>query len=91
MFGEALIIFACVNNSGCSEASDQYFREHPEIRKNIDREARYIKNYIGPKLVDTVGPVLFVGVGGTGVVHLHRNVSLQMSKQGGSLILSWSY
>jgi hypothetical protein len=88
---EALVIFACVSSNGCSETSTEYFRRKPDVKEYIDQKGQRIRQYIGPTLVDTVGPMLFVVGGGTGTVHLHDHFNLQMNKQSATLVFSWSY
>lgn len=91
MLSEALVIFACVNSTGCSETSSLYFSQNPEIKKAIDLKANQAKKYIGPKLVDTVGPLMYYISGGTGNINLHKHFNLQISKERGILVFNWSF
>jgi hypothetical protein len=90
MIAEALVIFACVNSTGCTETSNQYFYEHPTLKHNLDNDAKELREYIGPQFVDTVGPVLFVFAGGTGTVHLHDHLDLRVKKDSAILSFSWT-
>lgn len=89
MLSEVLVIFACVNSTGCNETSDLYFFQNPEIKKQIDKEGRIIRNYVGPGLVDTIGPALFVVGGGTGVVHIRKQLDLQIRRDSAMLTFNW--
>ena len=80
MLPEALVIFACLNSTGCSETSAHYFNTHPEARKVIKNGEEKIKYYVGPTLITTVGPFIYAAAGGTGTVRLNRYFSLQISK-----------
>lgn len=80
---EALVIFACMNGTGCTETSNQYFVVHPEVKQYIDREGQDLRKLFGPNLVDTAGPMLFVIAGGTGTIKLTKYFSLQANKQSG--------
>jgi hypothetical protein len=91
MLPEALVLFACFNSTGCTETSNEYFRRNPDIKHKIDKTAENVRQYVGPSIVDTVGPFLFVAAGGTGVIHLHEHFNLQMKKDSATLIFSWSY
>lgn len=82
---EALVIFACVNSTGCSETSSQYYATHPEFRSFVEYEEKRIRNYVGPQVLDTVGPVLFVVAGGTGTIRLNQYFGLQFSRSNGTL------
>lgn len=88
---EALVIFACIHGTGCSETSNQYFSVHPEVKEIVDHEGRVIREYIGPAVVDTVGPMLFVVVGGTGTIRLNKYFSLQINKETGTLSFRKDY
>jgi len=80
---EALVIFACINNTGCTETSNQYFIYRPDVKRYIDHTGETARQFIGPKIVDTVGPALFVVAGGRGTIKLSQYWSLQFSKQDG--------
>lgn len=88
MIAEALVIFACVNSSGCQETSSLYFSQHPDVREMIEKKAMKAKDLIGPKFVDTVGPFLFVAAGGTGVVKFDKYFSMSLKKDSGTLLFT---
>lgn len=83
MLPEALVIFACINNAGCTETSNQYFVYRPDVKQYIDHTGERARQFIGPKIVDTFGPMLFVVAGGRGTIRLSQYWSLQFSKQDG--------
>ncbi len=85
MLPEALVIFACVKNTGCSETSSLYFSQNPEVKREIDLKAEHLRNYVGPSVVDTIGPMLFVVAGGTGTVKINKYFSFQFNKESGIL------
>ena len=80
MLPEMLVMFACANNTGCTETSDQYFALHPESKQILLDEAYQIRKMVGPKVVDTVGPFLVFATGGHGTVNLGHHLSLQFSQ-----------
>lgn len=86
MLAEALVIFACVNNSGCSDTSNLYFGQNPQIKSIIDMDAKEIRQFIGPKIVDVFGPFLFLAAGGNGVIKFNENFSLNANKSGGVVV-----
>jgi hypothetical protein len=89
MVAEGLVIFACLSSNGCSRTSSLYFTEHPEVKKYFDREGTYVEHYLGPYIIDTVGPALFVVGGGTGTIKLNKYFSVQINKQSGILTFRW--
>lgn len=89
MLSEALVIFACVNSTGCPETSSLYFSQNPELKKSLDQKAESIRQYVGPNFVDVVGPALFVVAGGTGTIKINKYFSLQLKKDSGILTFRW--
>ncbi len=87
MLPEALVIFACVNNTGCTESTGIYFSQHPEVKKTIEDKAENARQIIGPRIIDSVGPFIYVVAGGTGTIHIDKYFSLQIRKD--SSILSY--
>lgn len=78
MLPEALVIFACLNSTGCSETSSHYFNTHPDMKEMVKKHERKVEEYVGPYVIATVGPVLHIASGGTGTVRLNRQFSLQV-------------
>jgi len=91
VLSEALVIFACINSTGCSETSSHYYNTHPEIKEIVQKHEKLAEKYIGPVVIQTVGPVLCVASGGTGTIRLSRNWSLQLGRDRGTLAyrLEW--
>lgn len=88
MLPEALVIFACLNSTGCQQTSTHYYNTHPEIRKMVEMNEKKFEEFIGPTVIQTVGPVLYAVVGGTGTVRLNKTFSLQLNRQQGTLVFS---
>lgn len=91
MLPEALVIFACVNSTGCSQTADLYFSQHQELKHEIEEDAKAAREYVGPKIVDTVGPMLVFVAGGTGTIHLHNHLDLRIQKDNSVLSFSWIF
>jgi hypothetical protein len=93
MLSEALVIFACAGNlstqqgvSGCSNASSLYFQQNPEFKLMLDRDAQQIRYFVGPQVVDAVGPFLFAVAGGSGTIKIDKNFSFNGNIHGGTLV-----
>lgn len=78
-----LVILACTTGKGCPQTSSLYFSQNPQIKKDFDKDAANIREYVGPSIVDTVGPALFVVAGGTGTVKINKYFSLQFKRDTG--------
>lgn len=78
---EALVIFACMNSTGCAETSSQYYVVHPEVKRYIQHKENAAKNYVGPGVIETIGPFVYVAMGGTGNLRISKNFSFQLKRE----------
>ncbi len=85
MLPELLVIFACVNSTGCSETSSAYYNIHPEIQQMVEETGEHIRiraeKYVGPIVIQTVGPMIYAAAGGTGTIRFSKNISVQGNKK----------
>lgn len=81
MLAEALVILSCSTSKGCSETSTYYYATHPELREIVEVNEKKIEKFIGPTIIQTIGPFLYVAVGGTSTVRLNKYFNLQFSNQ----------
>lgn len=88
---EILVIFACLKSVGCSETSKHYYSTHPEIQEVARNSERIAKKYVGPMVIETVGPVIMVVAGGTGTIRLNKYFSLQGNKNNATLSFNLEY
>lgn len=86
MLAEALVIFACVNSSGCTETSTQYFNTHPEIKEVIMHHEKKVEKILGPTFIQAFGPMIFAAAGGTGAIRLSKHFNLQISPKQSTLV-----
>ena len=91
MIAEGLVIYACLNHAGCTETSNLYYSQHPELRQMVEYNEKRIKRYVGPIVIETFGPVLFVAAGGQGTIKINRYFSLQFSRENGMLSFRKDY
>lgn len=88
MLPEALVLFACLNSTGCSETSTHYYNTHPEVREMIQKNEQKIERFIGPTLIQTLGPVLYIAAGKSGTMRINKYLSLQLSSQTSTLVFN---
>lgn len=88
MLPEALVIFACLNSTGCQETSTHYYNTHPEFREIVERNEKKVEKFVGPKIIAIFGPMIYVAAGGTGTVRLDKYLSLQLNHQQGTLVFN---
>lgn len=88
MLGEALVIFSCLKSVGCSETSSTYFYTYPDMKEFVDKKAKNVEEFVGPKFIHTFGPMIYAVAGGTGTLKLNKYISLQASREKGTLMFS---
>jgi hypothetical protein len=88
---ELLVIFACLNSTGCTETSGHYYNTHPQVQEIVKKSEKMVKHYVGPRVIESVGPVLMVAAGGSGTIRLNRNFSLQGNKNNVTLGFTWEF
>lgn len=54
----------------------------------VKSNEKKIERFIGPTIIQTVGPVIFAAAGGTSTVRLNKYFNLQLSIQKNTLIFS---
>lgn len=86
MLPEALVIFACLNSTGCQETSSHYYNTNPAFREVVEQNEKKVEKFVGPAVLQTVGPLLYAAAGGTGTVRLDKNFSLQISTKKGMIV-----
>lgn len=79
MLLETLVIFACVNGTGCTETSSQYYNTHPEIKEMVKANEEKVKEFIGPTMLAVFSPIAVAATGGTSTFRLSKNFNLQLS------------
>ena len=57
------MIFACLNHSGCSETSSQYYSQHPEFQEFVKTQENRIKEAVGPIVIEYWAPLMWFAAG----------------------------
>lgn len=79
---EALVIFSCVNNTGCSQTSDLYYKHNPQVYEEIKIHERRAVKFIGPNVIRFVGPLIhIISTNGTGTVNVYPGLNIELNKQ----------
>ena len=73
---ELLTLFACINNTGCSATSGQYYNTHPMFQEFVKDETNHIKQAVGPIVTEYWAPVLWAAAGKEGTIRLTKSFSL---------------
>lgn len=77
---ELLVILACLSSKGCSETSGAYYQAHPELQEMVKLNERRVKNFVGPIIMESAAPILFLAQGGTGNFKIYGPLSLRVKK-----------
>lgn len=67
---ELLVLFACLNNTGCSETSSQYYNQNPEFRELMDLREYQIKKAVGPVVTQYWAPIMWAAAGQQSTIRL---------------------
>jgi hypothetical protein len=54
----------------------------------VNVNAKRVEEYVGPTVIQTIGPILYAAAGGTGTLRLNKYFNLQLSTQKGTLVFS---
>ena len=93
MITEALVILACTNNQGCSQAESAYLQSHPEIKRFARHEENQIKDMGGTTAV-ILSPIATAVFKRSANIPITRYLSLQVSDRdslSGTLKLTISF
>lgn len=60
---ELLVLFACINNAGCSETSSQYYVQNPEFREIVTRNETRVREALGPIITQYAAPLAWAAAG----------------------------
>lgn len=82
---EFLVLFACLNSTGCHESVSHYFEQNPQVYETIKKRQKKTEKLVGHRVVVLTMPFLYVAAGGTGVVKLSQHVALSASRYQGVL------
>ena len=63
-----------------SETSNTYYHYHPELRQMVEYNEKRVKEFVGPFVVESAAPIMFVAAGGTGNFKLYGDFSLQVKQ-----------
>lgn len=55
------------------------------MREMVEANERKVAKFIGPTIIETFGPFIYVAAGGTGTLRLNKLFSLQMNTKTGTL------
>lgn len=91
MLEEALLVFACINGTGCQETSSQYYATHEEVREIGKNGEQKLTKYVGPAAIQVIGPMVFIAAGGTGTVRIDKYFGLQVSSKSSILFFRKDY
>lgn len=91
MLPELLVLFSCINNIGCQDVSNQYFRVNPEVRDILNRKEIEIKKELGPVVVHFIGPFLYASLGGVATIQLTSCFNVQITSQTGMIKFERNY
>lgn len=76
---ELLVLFACLNKTGCSETSSQYYSQHPELQEFVKDSENRIKDAAGPIMTQYGAPLIWAASGQEATTRLSTRFYLTFS------------
>lgn len=89
--GELLVIFACLNNTGCSETSSQYYSQNPTFQEFVRREETRIKEVLGPTVIQYYAPIIGLALGREATARLSSRFYLTFKSEHSVLIFKQEF
>ncbi len=81
MIDEALVIFSCLNNTGCSEAGANYYSKHKSLQEQVQEDEKQIKNIVNPFIVDYILPIAATAAGASYNIKLNKECTFKMGNK----------
>lgn len=80
-----LVLLACTQGKGCSQTTNAYYSDHPEVKRLIKEQEQQVKRIVGPEAV-AVSPAFILMVRGKGSVHITGPFNLEIPDRDTMLI-----
>ncbi len=87
---EAVVLFACMYNVGCSEAASTYYLSDTQLQANVHYSEQMLKQKLGERSLLIVGSSFNIVLGRDFVVPITANISMK-GKLWDQLLLSYSW
>lgn len=78
--GEMLVLFACLNNTGCTETSSLYYEQNPDLKELVYKYEDKVKAAAGPLVVQYVAPLTWVATGHDATARLSTHFFITCKK-----------
>ena len=76
-----LVLFACINQTGCNESYSTYYHNKPSIQELVQNTESKLKNYTNPLVFEYAAPTAFALAGRDVNFKLNRNFSFRYNKE----------
>ncbi len=83
---ELIVLFACLNATGCSESISSYYSYKPQVKAIVDATEDDMRDYAGPFVSQYAAPVFALGLGRDAVIRLTGSVYLNVGANKNGLI-----
>jgi hypothetical protein len=88
---ELLVLFACLNNTGCSETSSQYYSQHPEFQEFVKTQENNIKQAVGPIITQYGFPIMYAAAGKEATIRLSKTFYFTGSIQKQAVLFKYEF
>lgn len=77
---ELLVLFACINSTGCPETSSLYYDQHPAFRQELALREGELERELGTFTVQYAAPILGVAAGRQYTAKIYNNLYFGFNK-----------
>lgn len=58
MLLEGLVVFSCINQTGCEESTKGYFYYNPTVLQMVEKNEQEVRKYVNPYILEYLLPVM---------------------------------
>ena len=91
MLPELLVLFSCINQTGCAETANVYKKQNPSIVEVIDNVENKAEQALQPFLVQYWAPIALYTAGREGSVRLTSKVALNLNQKNTLLLYTHNF
>ena len=91
VMGETLLIFACLNGSGCAETSQTYAFYNPEVLNNVNKIQRTVESHLNPIIIQKLVPFYAVLYSKKLNINLYNGLNLELKENLTTLIFNKTF
>lgn len=86
MIQELLVLMACIQNQGCNQTTNLYFKNNPSVEQMVKHKEKLAMNYLAPTVIE-VAPYVLITATGKGSFRLNKSFNLQIYQKSQQVLI----